>query len=108
MPSFRRVLKAYNIMPLTSGILRTHNRVCLAPHAEVVDDCLMITTKMAENIWLPLTSLSYTDKSTAMAMMKVSRERDIASKAAVVLVKRFTDDLVKAGLRSSEYLRTSH
>ncbi len=97
-----RLLKGYDVVPL--GTLELNRRINLRPYASLRKGALYISCPSAENIWVPLGSLSSSARATACQMLeflKLLKESpklaSASTRAARIIVTRFKHDLFEMG-----------
>lgn len=97
------LLKEYEIAPLGQGVIARHNRIVLNQCAVVVDDRLHVPRPLFHRVFLPLVEVPSHAKRQVVRMMefldkiRTSSKKDVAKKAASILVEQFLDELVCTG-----------
>lgn len=108
-----RVLKAYDVLPL-SALARTR-RVDLRSFATIHHGFLYVTRPVLEKIWVPMGSLTASARATASAMLsfleslKAGRNSLMATtRAADIIVNQFKHDLIEMGVvKSAKHFQTA-
>ena len=99
-----KLLKAYEIAPLGQGVISQHNRIVLFQCA-VVDnrDILHVPRPLFHRVFLPLVEVPSHARKQVVGMMafldavRVCSGKQLANKAATVLVEQWLDELVRSG-----------
>ena len=98
-----RLLKAYEIAPLGQGVISQHNRIVLFQCAVVERDLLHVPHPLFHRVFLPLVEVPAHARNQVVGMMefldavRVCSGKELAVKAATVLVQQWLDELVRSG-----------
>ena len=99
-----KLLREYEITPFTSGCIANEKRLLLCKFATIHGDVLFVPHPLVHRVFLPLRQVPARGRKQVVTMLEfledmgTSDSETIAKKAAVILVDRLLDELVRTQL----------